>query len=70
MKTIEVMIECKFNLTQDGEGLKVKAKEHIFVIEDKKVIYVLYMIETSEAAYGKHLHEFEKSVETPKIEKT
>jgi hypothetical protein len=30
---------------------------------------VLYMIETSEAAYDKHLHEFEKSVATPKIEK-
>jgi|GEM_PF-3253672 hypothetical protein len=70
MKTIEAIIECKFNLAQDGEGLKVKAKGYIFVTEDKKVICVLYMIRTSEAAYDKHLHEFERSVATPKIEKT
>lgn len=31
MKAIEVMIECKFNLAQDREGLKVKAKGYIFV---------------------------------------
>ncbi len=36
MKAIEVMIECKFNLAQDGEGLKVKAKGYIFVIETKR----------------------------------
>jgi hypothetical protein len=36
MKTIEAIIECKFNLAQDGEELKVKAKGYIFVIETKR----------------------------------
>jgi hypothetical protein len=36
MKTIEAIIECKFNLAQDGEGLKVKAKGYIFVTKTKR----------------------------------
>jgi hypothetical protein len=70
MKAKEVMIECKFNLAQDGEAESQGERVYIFVTEDKKVICVLYMIGTSGAAYNKHLHEFEKSVATPKIEKT
>jgi hypothetical protein len=70
MKAIEVIIECKFDLAQDEEELTVKAKGVYLCHWDKKVICVLYMIGTSEAAYDKHLHEFEKSVATPKIEKT
>jgi hypothetical protein len=53
------MIEFKFNLAQDGEELTVKAKGYISLsLKTKKVICVLYMIGTSEAAYNKHLHEF------------
>jgi hypothetical protein len=42
MKAIEVMIKCKFNLAQDGEGLKVKAKGYIFVTRQKGDLCALH----------------------------